>query len=152
MSTAKPQPAHSVRTPEEIYHAWDEALGHKDVAAAMALYAVDATLESPLVCHLLGVEAGTLHGRDEIRRFAALVFEQQPPQRQRYKRKYFTDGETLMWEYPRATLQGEQMDFVEVMELKDGFIQHHRVYWGWFGVRMLSRNEHRPAHAAPNLA
>lgn len=130
------------RTPEEILHAWDEALGRKDVAAAAALYAPDALLESPLVCHLMGVERGVLQGREEIRRFAARVFQGQPPQRRRYKAKYFTDGKTLMWEYPRATPDGDQMDFVEVMELKDGLIQHHRVYWGWFGVGVLSRGEH----------
>src|SRR5713226_9640835 len=118
----------AVRTPEEILHAWDEALCRKDVAAAAALYATDATLESPLVCYLMGIECGVLQGREEIRRFAARVFERQPPQRHRYKKKYFTDGETLIWEYPRTTPLGEQMDLVEVMELKNGFIQHHRVY------------------------
>jgi SnoaL-like domain len=120
----------------------DEALGRKDVAAAAALYAPDATLESPLICQLMGMDRGILQGREKIRRFAARVFEGQPPQRRRYKKKYFTDGETLMWEYPRATPQGDQMDFVEVMELKGGLIQHHRVYWGWFGVNILKRSEH----------
>ena len=46
-------------TTEQIQHiftAWDEALGAKDVDAAVALYRPDATLESPLVCHLLGTE------------------------------------------------------------------------------------------------
>ena len=46
-----------------------------------------------------------------------------------------------MWEYPRATPDGEQMDFVEVMELnEEGLIQNHRVYWGWYGVGVLSRD------------
>jgi hypothetical protein len=130
------------RSPEEILDAWDEALGRKDVTAAAALYAPDATLESPLVCHLMGGDRGILRGREEICRFAGEVFARQPPQRRRYKKKYFTDGKTLMWEYPRATPRGEQMDFVEVMELKDGLIRHHRVYWGWFGVGMLNRGEH----------
>jgi len=133
------------RTSEEILHAWDEALGNKDVAAAAALYAPDATLESPLVCHLMGVERGVLQGREEICLFAARVFEAQPPPRRRYKKKHFTDGEILMWEYPRTTPQDDQMDFVEVMELRDGLIQHHRVYWGWFGVNILNRGEHHAA-------
>jgi hypothetical protein len=47
-----------------------------------------------------------------------------------------------MWEYPRATPDGEQMDFVEVMELKRGLIQHHRVYWGWFGLSILKKGQH----------
>jgi hypothetical protein len=34
------------------------------------------------------------------------------------------------------------MDFVEVMEIEDGLIRHHRVYWGWFGVRVMERDEY----------
>jgi hypothetical protein len=48
-----------------------------------------------------------------------------------------------MWEYPRATPDGDQMDFAEVMDIRDGLIQHHRVYWGWFGVGVLDRDEYR---------
>ena len=48
-----------------------------------------------------------------------------------------------MWEYPRSTPQGDQMDFVEVMELNDeGLIQYHRVYWGWYGFGVLQRDEY----------
>jgi hypothetical protein len=36
---------------------------------------------------------------------------------------------------PRETPAGDQMDFVEVMEIKDGLIQHHRVYWGLTWMR-----------------
>ena len=36
-------------TVERIYKAWDEARGVKDLDAALALYASDATFESPLV-------------------------------------------------------------------------------------------------------
>jgi hypothetical protein len=54
-----------------------------------------------------------------------------PPARQRYREGFFTDGRKLMWEYPRATPDGEQMDFVEVMEINDdGLIARHCVYWG----------------------
>ena len=34
------------------------------------------------------------------------------------------------------------MDIVEVMEIRDGLIAAHRVYWGWLGVGMLQRDEH----------
>jgi ketosteroid isomerase-like protein len=130
-------------TVERIYHAWDEALGRKDVDAALALYAPDATIESPLIPHLLGVETGICRGHDELRRFIELVFQQTPPLRRRYRTGYFTDGATAMWEYPRDTPEGEQMDFVEVMQVAHGLIQHHRVYWGWFGLRVLQRDEYR---------
>jgi ketosteroid isomerase-like protein len=43
----------AVHAAERIYHDWDEALGAKDVEAAVALYAPDCRLESPLVRHLL---------------------------------------------------------------------------------------------------
>jgi hypothetical protein len=38
----------------------------------------------------------------------------------------------------RATPDGDQIDLVEVMDLSDGLIAHHRVYWGWIGFRTLS--------------
>jgi ketosteroid isomerase-like protein len=34
---------------ERVYRDWDDALGRKDVEAAIALYAPDCPLESPLV-------------------------------------------------------------------------------------------------------
>jgi hypothetical protein len=32
-----------------------------------------------------------------------------------------------MREYPRATPNGEQMDFLEVMEIEHGLIQKHKI-------------------------
>jgi hypothetical protein len=131
------------RTAEQIYREWDDALGKKDVDAAVRLYASDATLESPLVRHLLGEETGVLAGHDRLRSFIALVFQRTPPLRQRFRSPLFTDGALLMWEYPRIASGGEQMDFVEVMEVREGLIRHHRVYWGWRGLQVLERNEYR---------
>lgn len=129
-------------TIEQVYQAWDDALGAKDLDAAMALYHADATLESPLVCHLLGVEEGIVRGREQLRAFVARVFAHQPPQRRRHRTGYLTDGSTLTWEYPRAAPGGDQLDIVEVMEIRDGLIAHHRVYWGWSSVGLLQRGEH----------
>jgi hypothetical protein len=78
-----------------------------------------------------------------LRSFVEMVFRTQPPQRKRYRRGFFTDGARLMWEYPRAAADDEQFDLVEVMELKQGLIQHHRVYWGWFGMKHLQEGAHR---------
>ena len=44
----------AIRAAEHIYREWDEALGRKDIDAALKLYAPDAVLESPLVRHILG--------------------------------------------------------------------------------------------------
>ncbi|MDV3127203.1 nuclear transport factor 2 family protein [Mycobacterium sp. 21AC1] len=134
-STSDEQIAH-------IFTAWDEALGAKDIDAAMALYRADATLESPLVCHLLGTDEGVIRGREELRSFVAKVFAHQPAKRRRHRAGFLTDGAHLVWEYPRETPDGEQMDIVEVMEIKDGLIARHRVYWGWVSVGMLTSGEH----------
>ncbi len=127
---------------EHVFHAWDEALGAKDLDASMALYQPDATLESPLVCHLLGVQEGIVHGREALRSFVEKVFAHQPQQRRRFRTGFLSDGTRLTWEYPHESPDGEQMDIVEVMEIRDGRIVHHRVYWGWYSVGMLLRGEH----------
>src|SRR5438105_120805 len=61
-----------------------------------------------------------------------------PPLRTYHRTGYLTDGSrTMMFEYPRDAPDGEQMDFVEVMEIVDGLIQRHCVYWGWRGVKVI---------------
>ena len=122
---------------ERIYKLWDDALGKKDLEAALALYADDASIESPLVAHLLNTKEGIVQGKDDMRKFIALVFRTQPPQRKRFRTGFFTDGRTVTWEYPRASPEGDQMDLVEVMEIQDGLIRRHRVYWGWYALNVL---------------
>lgn len=139
-TTATPE---AVRAAEEIYKKWDEALGKKDLEAALALYASDASIESPLVRNLLGTEEGIVQGQDNLRSFIAVVFSRTPPLRQRYRTGFFTDGKKLMWEYPRMTSGEQQMDLVEVMELKDGLIHRHCVYCGWLGTKILETDGYR---------
>jgi hypothetical protein len=134
----------AIRTAERIYHEWDDALGRKDIDAAMKLYAPDVVLESPLVRHLLGGAEGIVCGRDNLRDFVKLVFASAPPLRRRHRQGFFTDGKRLMWEYPRAAPDGPQMDLVEVMDIADGLIRRHCVYWGWLGVKVLEEGGHRP--------
>jgi hypothetical protein len=68
------------------------------------------------------------------------VAERKPFIRKHFKQNFFTDGKTLIFEYPRQTPDGEQMDFMEVMEIKEGLIQYHRVYWGWRGFQVIQEN------------
>jgi SnoaL-like domain len=135
----------AVRAAEQIYHAWDSALGRKDLEGALSLYAEDAVLESPLVRHLLGGEEGVIRDRAKLRDFVAMVFARTPPLRQRHRTGFFTDGRKLIWEYPRATPAGQQIDLVEVMEIEGGLIRRHCVYWGWLGVKLLEQDGYRPA-------
>jgi hypothetical protein len=127
---------------EHVFTAWNEALGADDLDAAMALYQPDATLESPLVCYLLGTDEGIVRGRGNLRQFAEKVFLHQPAKRRRFRGGFLTDGSLFTWEYPRESPDGDQLDIVEVMEIRDGLIAHHRVYWGWLSVGMLTGGDH----------
>jgi ketosteroid isomerase-like protein len=128
---------------ERIYFAWNDALSRNDAQALLALYAPDAHVESPLVPHLRGIETGVFRGHKELSPFFEMLAKRKPPVRQDYRTGYFTDGKRLIRESPREAGKGEQMDFVEAMEINDkGLIHRHCVYWGWLGVRVLQRNEH----------
>ena len=127
----------SQRDAERIYQLWDDALGKKDLEASLSLYADDASIESPLVQHLMKTKEGIVRGKDDLRRFIALVFATNPPQRKRFRTGFFTDGRVVTWEYPRVAPDGDQMELVEVMEIERGLIQRHRVYWGWYALTVL---------------
>jgi len=112
---------------ERMYFAWNDALARNDPAALLSLYAEDAVLESPLVAHLLKQKSGVLRGRRELKPLFDMVALRKPKV-----------------QHPREGEKGEQMDFAEVMELnEEGLIQRHCVYWGWFGVGILQRDEYR---------
>jgi ketosteroid isomerase-like protein len=125
---------------ERIYRLWDDALGKKDLEASLSLYADDASIESPLVQHLMKTTEGIVQGKDNLRKFIALVFATNPPQRKRFRTGFFTDGRVVTWEYPRAAPDGDQMELVEVMEIRDGLIWRHRVYWGWYALNVLKQS------------
>src|SRR5438045_3245424 len=128
---------------ERMYFAWNDALSRNDADALLACYARDAVFESPLVPHLLPTDHGVLRSRYQLRPLFDKLAERKPPVRQYYRTGYLTDGKRLLWEYPRDAPKGEQMDFVEAMDLNDeGLIQRHCVYWGWFGFRVLQRDEY----------
>lgn len=132
---------------EAVTRAWETALANHDVEALLACYAPDATLESPVAAHILG-GPGVCRGHEELRPFLTEVLARTPDERHYHRAGFFTDGHRATWEYPRVTPKGEQMDFVEVMEIEEGLIRAHRVYWGWRGVEILSRNGyHRPPGA-----
>jgi hypothetical protein len=132
----------AVEAIERVYRDWDAALHAKNVDAAVALYGEDVQLESPLVRHLTRSERGVVLGREELRAFVRLVFDRTPASRGHYRSGFFTDGRKLIWEYPRETPDGEQMDFVESMEIEGGLIRRHCVYWGWYGVKVIEQDRY----------
>ena len=124
---------------EYIYTRWHEAARSRDVDALLALYTPDAELESPLAPILLNRADGVLRGHAQIREFLVEGTRRRPNELVRWHRdgRYLASGNLLVWEYPRATPQGEQVDILEFMELAGRAIRRHRIYWGWFGTQML---------------
>ena len=80
---------------------------------------------------------GIVQGKASLRAFITRVFQTNPPQRKRFKKGFFSDGRVLTWEYPRESPEGDQMELAEVMEIEDGLIRRHRVYWGWYALNVL---------------
>jgi hypothetical protein len=125
-----------------IYDIWHERAKGRDVRGLLELYAPDAVLESPLVPRILPGADPVLRGREQIGRFLRTGTERRPNELVRWHRtgEVHWNGRTLMWEYPRATPDGDQVDIVEVMELDSMLIARHRIYWGWFGTELLIAN------------
>ena len=129
---------------ERIHRLWHDHARAQDTEALLTLYASEALLESPLVQAILDDwPNGLLRGHEQLRRFFSEGARRRPNELVRWHRpdSWQTDGEhVLVWEYPRATPDGDQVDICEVMDIADGLIQRHRIYWGWFGSAMLTRN------------
>ncbi len=122
----------------------------RDGAALLALYAEDAVLESPLVQAILADKTdGVLRGKAEIGRFLEAGARSRPIDLVRWHRSsvYFSAGSTLIWEYPRDTPEGDQVEIVEVMDIAGGLIRHHRIYWGWKGCALIAPTLVRAAAA-----
>lgn len=131
-----------MNTAEYLYHAWHDAAKSRDTDALIALYHDDAELESPLVPIIMQRTNGTLRGKAEIRAFLAEGARRRPNEWVRWYRDahYYTGGDILIWEYPRQTPNGNQVDILELMLHRDGKIYRHRIYWGWFGTQMLIKS------------
>jgi ketosteroid isomerase-like protein len=119
----------------KVVQAFDEAWAKNDLDAIVALYAPDATIESPLIAHLTGKE-GVCRGHEEIRAMLQRVIargvrwgKHEPP---------VVRGDTIVIEYRRVLPEGEQRDYVDVIEVEQGRIKSLRAYWGWHALRTLS--------------
>lgn len=127
---------------KEIYEKWHKYAKERETKALIELYAENAVLESPLVPILMNKDSGILRGKTEILAFLNEGTRRRPNELVRWYRtgKYFITGDVLVWEYPRQTPDGEQVDILELMEIRNGLIVNHRIYWGWFGTQMLIKS------------
>ena len=123
-----------------IYEKWHETVTARDLEGVLALYAEDATMETPAILALVdGNQDAILKGRSEIRKLFANFFQVFGHEFGELYRTglFFADGRLLTWEYPRKTPHGEQVDLFESMDIENGLIAYHRVYWGWIGFKAL---------------
>ena len=121
---------------KRVYERWHEAVVARDLDALMGLYAEDSVLESSLILVLEKEKRGVLKGRDVIRKHFAGFFEMMATDSsvELYRPGvFYSSGKNVVWEYPSKSPKGEQLDVVESMDIEDGKIAYHRVYWGWIG-------------------
>lgn len=123
-----------------VYEQWHDSVMSQDLAGCMALYAEHAVMETPAVlAQFPERDEGILRGRSEIETLFARNFRNLATEFRALHRSglFFSNGRHLTWEYPRHTPKGAQIDLFESMDIEDGLIVYHRVYWGWQGLKAL---------------
>jgi ketosteroid isomerase-like protein len=121
---------------EQFVRAFDDAWSRNDVEAAVALFAPDATVESPLVMRLLHREEGICRGRDEIRGLVRALMQQGTPWGRH--EPPIASGSMLALEFRSPPSAGEALYSVDIIELRNGKIQALRAYVGWRAVARVS--------------
>jgi steroid Delta-isomerase len=136
-----------------IYDAWHDTVTQRNLAGTAALYAEHAVLETPLILAVYPERpSGVLVGRAQIHAFLEEGARRYSSELAQWFRTgtFFVNGRQLTWEYPRRAPKGDQVDLMEMMEIgDDGLIAEHRVYWGWYGVKLLAPSL---ARATPDAA
>lgn len=124
-----------------IYEQWHHCVINRDLDGLTALYDAEAVFETPLVL-VADKERhnGILKGKEAIKAFFEAGFQSTSNGLGKWYRtgQFYSNGQQLVWEYPRETPDGDQTDLVEIMDTANGLITHHRVYWGWKGFQALT--------------
>ena len=124
-----------------VYEEWHRTVMSGDLAGLMVLYADNAVFESPtVIAQFPDRDDGLLRGKAEIAKLFERNFSNLKGEfTDLHRTRFFSDGRVLIWEYPRKTPTGAQVDLFESMDIENGLIAYHRVYWGWQGVKALLR-------------
>ena len=124
-----------------IYERWHATLMGQDLAGLMALYAEHAVFESPTVlAQFPDRDDGILRGRGEIEKLFARNFSN-------LRKPSSASSIAAACSSPTAgsspgnirgsTPRGAQVDLFKSMDIENGLIVYHRVYWGWQGLKAL---------------
>jgi ketosteroid isomerase-like protein len=125
-----------VITVEQVIGAFDAAWAHHDLEGVVALFAQDATLESPLVPRLLNRKEGVLHGRDEIREIVRALMQRGTPWGKH--EPPIIRGHTVALEFRGPPAEGEPFFSVDIIDVEDGKIQSLRAYSGWHALKAVT--------------
>ena len=131
-----------------VYERWHQSVMSQDLSGLMALYDENAVMETPaILAQFPDRDEGILRGRSEIEKLFARNFKNLATEfRELYRTGlFFSNGRHLTWEYPRQTPRGAQVDLFESMDIENGLIVYHRVYWGWQGFKTLMAVRHKQA-------
>jgi ketosteroid isomerase-like protein len=123
---------------EQIFRAFDDAAARSDVEAALALFAEDATLESPAVQRLLKRKRGVCRGHQQLREFLHVMLRRKLPWG-RHERP-IVRGNTVALEFMGAPADDEPFS-VDIVEIRDGKIQSLRAYLGWRALGAFAADE-----------
>jgi len=114
---------------ERTLREFDAAWARRDLRAIVDMFAEDASLESPLVLHLLHRTEGVLHGRDEIQEMISALLEQGTPWGRH--EAPLIQGNKAAVEFRSASTDEGQFYSVDIVEVVQGRIQSLRAYSGW---------------------
>jgi hypothetical protein len=101
----------------------------------------------------MGTDTGICRGREELQRLFAILAARKPKLRQFYRNGYFTDGKKAQapptaapdnsGTARSAAFGGDHLRASSKVEIENGLIHKHRVYWGWFGFNVLKNDRYR---------
>jgi hypothetical protein len=126
---------------DALIEKWDAALHARDLETLLACYAPDAILNTPAATHIAG-SRGALQGTAALRSFLGQVIQDAPIDREYYRASTLTDGRRVILEVPPRTPSGStQISFLETLEIENGLIVTHTVYWGGSIIEASAQTE-----------
>lgn len=106
--------------------AWVDASNRRDLDAVMALFHEEMTHQGPFADRRLGLENGTIEGKQAHREFMQWLWEHQQPPVRRVLEEVFTGTEGFAF-VTRYDHDGTRLVFVWQVDA-DGLVRNQRVY------------------------
>lgn len=98
---------------QTVYEQWHEFASARNIDALINIYVENAIFESPLVPVILNGTSGVLYEKAAIHHFLEEGTRRRPNDLVHWYRegKYFSDGQSLIWDYPRQVPEANKQIF-----------------------------------------